>query len=77
MYKYVVAIKEYDTDIYMEMVSFDNPQDWKTIYLSVVGDDFWGEHKGHKKWIEDMPKHLHDAIVELGEHNIEISILGV
>ena len=77
MYKYVVAVKDFNTEIYMEMVEFQEFTDWKDVYLAVVGDDYFGEDIRHKEWIMEMPKHFQDAKGLLRVGNIDVEILTI
>lgn len=75
MYKYVVAVKDYDSDIYMEVAEYPEPTDWKEVYLDVVGEDYFGEDEFHSKWIEDMPEHFQDAKREMKKGGIEVEMI--
>lgn len=77
MYKYVVAVKDLDSDIYMEVVEFDNPQTWKAIYLKVVDDDYFGEDEFHKEWVESLEDNFDLAVRQLAESNIDVAILDL
>ena len=77
MYKYVVAVKDFDKEIYLEMVEFDTHQEWKEIYLNVVGIDYFGEDIRHKEWIMEMPKHFQDAKKHLKNGCIDVEILTI
>lgn len=77
MFKYVVAVKEYGSEIYMEMVEFPEITTWKEVYLAAVGDDYFGEDIRHKDWIMEMPKHFQDAKQHLRNGNIDVEILTI
>lgn len=74
-YKYAVAVKDYESDIYMEIAEFSGPMPWKEVYIAVVGDDYFGEDEHHKGWIQDMPEHFSDAKKEMKEGGIDAEIL--
>lgn len=74
-YKYAVAVKDYYSEIYMEMVEFDEPKDWKEVYLAVVDDDYFGDDPQHKEWVMSMSEHFEDAKAQLREGSIDVEIL--